>query len=146
MTHALIYLSQLTHPLDKEDVIEIATKAAVKNKKTGITGFLTARNNQFVQYLEGEKEPLAKLMAIIAADARHDVLHTIHLIPAVPQFANWSMRYISSEDATRATMDDRLISTIQHISSADYDQKLIEAQVYTIINRISRILYLPKLR
>jgi len=145
MTHALIYLSELAQPLDKEDIIEIATKATVKNKKIGITGFLTSRNNKFVQFLEGEKEPLDRLMATIAADPRHTVLHTIHLTSLLPQFANWNMRYIATEDGSRATMDDTLIQTIEHLTSENYDQQLVEAQVYTIINRISRILYLPKL-
>lgn len=145
MTYALIYLSQLTNPLDKEDVIEIATKSSSKNKKIGITGFLTCRGGKFVQYLEGEKEPLDRLMSIIADDCRHTVQHTIYLSTPISHFSEWSMRYISSDDLTRLTMDDSLISTIEHLASENYEQKLVEAQIYTIINRISRILYLPRL-
>lgn len=143
--HALIYLSNISQPLDKDDVIEIATKASVKNKRIGVTGFLSSRGSQFIQYLEGESDTIMDLIQTIKNDPRHSLQHTIHLRNQPRRhFANWSMRLITSDDESRILPDDTLISTIQEIASSDYEPEMVDAQIYTIINRISRILYMPK--
>jgi len=143
--HALIYLSNVSQPLDQDDVIEIATKAAIKNKRIGVTGFLSSRGSQFIQYLEGETKTIKELIETIENDSRHDIQHTIHLRDQTHRhFANWSMRLITSEDESRIYPDDTLISVIQDIAKSDYDPTIIDAQIYTIINRISRILYMPR--
>ena len=143
--HALIYLSNISQPLDQDDVIEIATKASIKNKRIGVTGFLSSRDAQFIQYLEGESETVMELIKTIENDPRHDLQHTIHLRDQpFRHFANWSMRLITSDDESRIYPDDTLISVIQDIASSDYEPEIIDAQIYTIINRISRILYMPR--
>jgi len=143
--HALIYLSNISQPIDKDDVIEIATKATAKNIHIGVTGFLSFRNNQFVQYLEGPSEAVLKLFKIIENDPMHEIIHTINLEnQSERHFANWSMRLITSQDESRALPDDMLISTIKEIAKSNYEPTMVNAQIYTIINRISRILYLPK--
>ena len=145
MIYALIYLSKMVQPLDEDDVIEIATKAASKNKKIGVTGFLTSRNDLFVQFLEGSKESVTKLMNAIDADPRHQVEEMILLKDqSFRQFENWNMRYLSEANLNRVTMDDTLIDTIRDIGNNNYDQQLINAQVFGVINRISRIIYLPR--
>ena len=143
--HALIYLSHISQPIDKDDVIEIATKATAKNKQIDVTGFLSFRNKQFTQYLEGPSEAVLKLIKTIENDPRHEIKHTINLEnQSQRHFANWSMRLITSQDQSRALPDDMLISTIKEIARANYEPMMVNAQIYTIINRISRILYLPK--
>lgn len=143
--HALIYLSNVSQPLDKDDVIEIATKASIKNKRIKVTGFLSSRGSQFIQYLEGEKETILDLIKTIENDPRHDLQHTIHLRDQPNRhFANWSMRLITSDDESRIYPDDTLISVIQDIANSNYEPAIIDAQIYTIINRISRILYMPR--
>jgi len=143
--HALIYLSNISRPLDKDDVIEIAAKASIKNKRIGVTGFLSSRGSQFIQYLEGESETITELINTIEKDPRHDLQHTIHLRDQPSRhFANWSMRLITNDDESRAIPDDTLISIIQDIANSNYEPEIIDAQIYTIINRISRILYMPK--
>lgn len=143
--HALIYLSKVSNPLDRDDVIEIATKAAIKNKQIEVTGFLSSRKSQFVQYLEGEPDTVLELLKVIEEDPRHEFLHTIHLKHQPDRhFANWSMRLITNEDESRILPDDTLISVIQDIATSNYEPTIIDAQIYAIINRISRILYLPK--
>ena len=143
--HALIYLSKVSQPLDQDDVIEIATKASIKNKRIEVTGFLSSRGSQFIQYLEGESETIMDLIKTIENDPRHELLHTIHLRDQPHRhFANWSMRLITSEDESRILPDDTLISVIQDIASSNYEPAIIDAQIYTIINRISRILYMPR--
>ena len=143
--HALIYLSKVSQPLDKDDVIEIATKAATKNKQIGVTGFLSYRNSCFTQYLEGPPESVLGLIKTIEEDSRHEVYHTIHLQNQTERhFENWSMRLITSQDESRALPDDTLMSAIKEISNSNYSPTMVNAQIYTIINRISKILYLPK--
>jgi len=143
--HALIYLSNISQPLDQDDVIEIATRASVKNKRIGVTGFLSSRGSQFIQYLEGETETIKELIETIENDSRHNIQHTIHLRDQPHRhFANWSMRLITNEDESRVLPDDTLISVIQDIAKSNYEPAIIDAQIYTIINRISRILYMPR--
>ncbi len=143
--HALIYLSNISQPLDKDDVIEIATKASIKNKRIGVTGFLSSRGSKFIQYLEGESETINELIETITNDPRHDIQHTIHLRNQPHRhFANWSMRLITTDDESRVLPDDTLISVIQDIAKSNYEPAIVDAQIYTIINRISRILYMPR--
>jgi len=143
--HALIYLSKASQPLDKDDVIEIATKASAKNKQIAVTGFLSYRNAYFTQYLEGPPEAVLELIKSIESDSRHEIYHTIHLQSQTNRhFENWSMRLITTQDESRVLPDDTLMSAIREIANSNYEPMMVDAQIYTIINRISRILYLPK--
>lgn len=144
--HTLIYLSKANKEFAQDDIIEIAAKATAKNKSISVTGFLTFRREYFVQFLEGEKSAVQGLMKKISTDERHTVLKLIEM-PGVAQrnFTKWNMRYISNIDELKTTPDDTLIEIIKDIDLEKDSSQSIRARIFTRINKISRVFYLPPL-
>ena len=52
---ALVYTSQAIAPFDEPAIVELALKAAAKNERLGVTGFLNYDSvfETFFQFLEG---------------------------------------------------------------------------------------------
>lgn len=67
-------------------------KKRSKNSRLGITGFLAYRSGNFIQYIEGDDEPLRNLYATICADPRHGQILILDEgeIPE-RQFGDWAM-------------------------------------------------------
>lgn len=145
--HALIYLSKAAKPFTHEEVVELATKASIYNKTIEVSGFLTFRRSYFVQFLEGKKDDVLGLYAKIEKDPRHQLLKTVHVSePERYNFGEWNMRYISTDEEIRAIPDDLLIDVLHRIDLENDSPHLVKAEIYTIVNRINRILYLPRLK
>lgn len=70
-------------------IFAVSTK---NNKRHNITGCLAQPDGHFVQVIEGESDKVGKLMARIAADARHeDVVQLDEWIIQARLFETWSM-------------------------------------------------------
>ncbi|HMO84960.1 MAG TPA: BLUF domain-containing protein, partial [Lacipirellulaceae bacterium] len=76
---ALVYASRESQPFDHAQLVELSRRADQKNKRLRITGYLNYRRGAFFQYLEGAEAHVLELMEIIAADARHQVMHMLPL-------------------------------------------------------------------
>ena len=95
--HCLVYLSNSLVQHDQADLNYIALEASASNKTLGITGYLYASKDRFVQYLEGEKELLSVLFNKIEADKRHNVVHVTKADGILNRrFPAWSMKDLSS--------------------------------------------------
>ena len=98
---SLIYLSTVDLLMTEYDIQRLANKAAVFNESIGITGFLSFRKNQFIQYLEGSEEELQLLMAKIRQDERHSISYEMYFGTRKSRlFPNWEMKYLSLYEAT----------------------------------------------
>ena len=65
---AILYLSTLTEDLSRDELKEIQTKSAIKNKALGVSGYLYFDGAKFLQYIEGEEDtlmPLVKLSNVL---------------------------------------------------------------------------------
>ena len=65
-----------------------------RNAELGITGALLATKAHFAAVLEGEAEPLARLMASIERDPRHEQITIVEEATiSGRRFAGWSLCY-----------------------------------------------------
>ena len=67
----IVYASSTLQPFTKPELQALLEQARQKNAKLGLTGMLLYKDGNFMQVLEGEKEAVTKLAAIIERDPRH---------------------------------------------------------------------------
>ena len=92
--YLIVYTSELSKPdvdIDTalKDIVEIAK---VKNTEANITGLLFYHNSRFLQFIEGSKDELEKLMLRISADSRHtNIVRIVDEPVYVRSFSGWAM-------------------------------------------------------
>ncbi len=88
------YLSSAPTLLTGEDIERILSASRTNNERRGITGMLLYREGNFLQILEGEREAIEALYAIIERDPRHRRIIRLftHEILA-RDFPEWSMGF-----------------------------------------------------
>ncbi len=103
----IIYSSIAAETTTYETVLTILTHAIAANKAMNITGMLVFNGKYFLQYIEGETEPLNTLFDNITLDNRH---HSITLIDQSPIekriFGAWSMGYLNNSSAIQKVMSE----------------------------------------
>jgi len=93
--YAYIYLSKALETFDRSQLIELEQRAARKNRMLGVTGYLHYSQLNFVQYLEGEKASVARLISEIEQDPRHNILYKIESDDLSDRrFPRWSMKVL----------------------------------------------------
>ncbi len=77
--HIIAYSSQYTKSDQSvdEELEKITASAKRNNPALKITGVLFYHNRRFLQIIEGEKELLEKLMAVLERDSRHTNIERI---------------------------------------------------------------------
>jgi len=120
MFYHLCYLSKSTIPahLLEEELEKIESVASYNNQKSGVFGCLLFRNDYFLQYLEGAKQPVQEVYQHISQDSRHTALQIISSgYQAENLYSHWSiMRVISKPAETEiavATISE-MLSEKQH--------------------------------
>jgi hypothetical protein len=99
--HVIVYTSELATPeVDiKKLLLAIVEQAKANNPRLGITGLLFYHNLRFLQIIEGEKEALHQLMAVIQKDPRHkNVVRIIDDDIYKKSFEQWNMDYLNLSD------------------------------------------------
>ena len=100
----LIYVSKASSHISEDDIRELTEVSISRNAKLKLTGYLTYRDNQFLQYLEGSDEHIEEIWASIKKDPRHDISQFWKYESDGPRFfPNWHMRYLRADKA-----DDRI--------------------------------------
>lgn len=88
----LVYRSVASGENVIEDFNQIIACSRAKNQRLGVTGAIALYEDRFVQVLEGRQEPLDRLLASIAEDARHKDLRVLGRWTVSGRlFPNWSM-------------------------------------------------------
>lgn len=88
----LIYTSRVARSVRFSDAEEIATQAAARNQRAGLTGMLLYTPSHFVQVLEGPTHEVSLAMARIGRDPRHSQLRVVDDREVdVREFATWAM-------------------------------------------------------
>lgn len=92
----IMYSSQATAPMSVEALEQILNDARVGNVLHNVTGALVYVDGVFFQILEGDAGVVRKLMASIAADARHHSVKVFHEAEVEARaFESWRMAYLS---------------------------------------------------
>ena len=154
---ALVYTSQAIAPFDEPAIVELALKAAAKNERLGVTGFLNYDSvfETFFQFLEGEKETVTQLMQVIECDPRHRVLSQVPILeherqaaiartssntvvaPLAPDawmFPTWQMKYVSGDDFRSMEIGDLLCSVVSSMKQNYFIDRRSLAPAVELLN------------
>ena len=88
----LVYSSRALCPQRAGVLADIRRAAMARNARLGVTGFLHREDDMFFQCLEGPREALQEIMALLVQDPRHDGIRVLMAEPITERrFAGWSM-------------------------------------------------------
>lgn len=88
----LIYSSRALCPQTAASLSDIRRAAVIRNARLGVTGFLHREEDLFFQCLEGPREALQEIMALLMRDPRHEGIRVLLTeIIAERRFAGWAM-------------------------------------------------------
>lgn len=122
--HLVIYSSQLTKTTESVDSMlqSIIYLAKERNSKLDVTGLLFYHNVQFLQILEGKKENLDNLMALISKDSRH---HSIEILVNEKirerSFKDWNMDSLNLSSNQEIDPDElkKVIAAYRKVAKVD---------------------------
>lgn len=96
MIYQLMYKSRITGEMSFRVLIDIMDQSRKKNEELGITGFLLATDEEFLQVLEGSFEAVNEIYHTIAKDKRHQHLQLISFeLIRERYFPKWTMKATS---------------------------------------------------
>ncbi|HEX8606945.1 MAG TPA: BLUF domain-containing protein [Pseudoduganella sp.] len=109
----LVYLSQATRKMSKEELSDIWKQAKANNAKIDVTGSLFYNGGWFIQVLEGPAATLAALYDKIGKDQRHHGVRLLYSEPAAYRtFVRWTMNMTNLEDR-QADKYEELVEIIE---------------------------------
>lgn len=93
MIYRLIYKSKLIGAMNFRLLVDLMDQSEKKNEAMGITGFLLATDEEFLQVLEGSFEAVNELYHTIVQDQRHTHVQLIGFdVVADRAFPEWTMK------------------------------------------------------
>jgi hypothetical protein len=137
---ALVYASEGSRTFDDADLRELASRAAAKNDRLGITGYLhyARERRTFFQYLEGAREPVLGLMAEIAEDDRHRIRNVLELGDVGPRhFPRWSMRLLPGGELRAIRLEDVLESVLLTMCEPAFSPAEARPAVLRIVGQLA---------
>jgi hypothetical protein len=92
--YSLVYVSSAVEVFSQQELEALLKKSRMNNCEREITGMLLYKEGNFMQFLEGPKAQVIKLMDIVKADPRHRGLMVL-LQEEQPErlFSEWSMGF-----------------------------------------------------
>lgn len=98
----LIYASRAADALTAADVDQILEASRRNNGKCGVTGILIYSSREFLQCLEGAREPVNQTYARILGDKRHAEVQILDFSEAASRlFPEWGMHALAPTRLTR---------------------------------------------
>ncbi len=92
--YTAVYVSTATELFKDDELHQLLEASRRKNALLDITGLLLYKDGSFMQFLEGPKEPVLKLLSVIRDDPRH---HSMIVILQEEhrgrEFEAWSMAF-----------------------------------------------------
>jgi hypothetical protein len=107
LLYNLVYCSRAADGLDDADIARILASARRRNPVLGITGVLVHGGGIFFQWLEGPRDNVRRLMALLHDDPRHDHIVEVSEMEEVRErlFPGWDME-LATPDHIRAVLAD----------------------------------------
>ena len=100
MIYSLAYESQASVPVTTPDLLELLAHSRENNARVGVTGILLYRRGTFLQVLEGPRERVDALYAVIARDERHHAVSTVLAEDRRERrFPDWTMAFADVDGA-----------------------------------------------
>lgn len=115
----VLYRSTARPGLDSEDMRAILKAARNRNQSLGLTGCLHHEDGLFFQWLEGPADGVARVMASLTHDRRHDDIRVLDQGQLDRRrFLDWHMRFSDRDHAS--LMDWFARSDISTVHPGDY--------------------------
>ncbi len=111
LLYNVVYCSRAAAGVDAAAVDRIIATARRCNPEHGITGLLVFGSGIFFQWLEGPRDTVTALMALIRADVRHENVVLLSEVEEVRErlFPDWDMELVTT-DSIRDVLVDALES------------------------------------
>ena len=111
LLYNVVYCSRASAGVDDAAVARIVDTSQRHNRERQITGLLVFGSGIFFQWLEGPREQVMQLMALLKTDSRHHEVVPLSESEEVRErlFADWDMERVSPEDI-RDVLEDALES------------------------------------
>jgi hypothetical protein len=105
--YQLVYCSRAAADVDEAAVDRIIESSHRRNPARAVTGLLVFGSGIFFQWIEGPREQVTRLMAIIEADPRHQQVVTLSESEEVRErlFPEWDMERVSTDDIRGVLLD-----------------------------------------
>lgn len=137
---SILYLSEVTEVFSDNDIDELVSLSASKNKQLGVTGYLSFSGNRFVQYLEGESPVVIELLDTIRNDPRHRFINEIELnYQTERMFSSWSMRLITQKELTSVNLPNYVEQNMLFLSGISVDKQRCIENLWRQIKTIAAI-------
>jgi hypothetical protein len=120
----VVYCSRARAGVDDAAVDRIIQAARRWNPEHGITGMLVFGSGIFFQWLEGPRDNVVALMALLRTDARHHHIVQLSEVEEVRErlFPDWDMERVGSEhirdvlqDALDSASDPQNAAALKHL-------------------------------
>jgi hypothetical protein len=107
LLYNLVYCSRAAADVDDAAVARIIATARRRNPASGITGLLVFGSGIFFQWLEGPREQVLKLMALLKTDPRHEQIVPLSESEEVRErlFPDWDMELVTAEHIRDVLVD-----------------------------------------
>ena len=107
LLYNVVYCSRATAGVDGAAVDRIIEASRRHNPERGITGMLVFGSGVFFQWLEGPRDNVTALMAVLRADPRHENVVQLSEIEEVRErlFPDWDMELVTSEHIRDVLLD-----------------------------------------
>ena len=125
LLYNLVYCSRAAPGVDDADVARIIETSHRRNPERGITGLLVFGGGIFFQWLEGPRDTVTELLAILKTDNRHESVVVLSETEEVRErlFPNWDMELVTTDDI-RDVLEDAL-DTATDTKNADVLRELL---------------------
>ena len=109
----LVYCSRATAGVDAAEVDRIIATARRCNPEHGITGMLVFGGGVFMQWLEGPRDNVRALMALLRTDWRHTEIVQLSESEEVRErlFPDWDMELVTGEHIREVLLDAQSCAT-----------------------------------
>jgi hypothetical protein len=95
------YVSHVSEPMTREQLLSLLLQCRSNNAEQGITGLLIYGNNTFLQTIEGDEDVIDPLMKDISNDGRHEDIRLLSRRQVEKrQYADWTMGFAQVSDDT----------------------------------------------
>lgn len=120
----VVYCSRATTGVDDAEVQRIIATARRCNAEHGITGMLVFGSGIFFQWLEGPRDNVTALMALLRSDRRHENIVELSAEEDIGErlFPTWDMELVSSdhirevlEDAHGSATDPKKVQALERL-------------------------------
>lgn len=102
-----VYCSHAAPAMTTAEIPLIIQTSEKHNPELEITGMLTYGGGMFLQWLEGPRQAVEALMAVIRNDPRHETIVRLQVLDGLKErlYPSWSMQNVAPKDIREIMID-----------------------------------------